>query len=322
LSRLELGSLLQRRIDDPAVIAAGFVKPYAAFPNNQTLAQALRPYPQYFDVSERNAGVGRTWYDSLQAKVERRFSDLQLMGAYTWSKSLGVAHYRQIFSQNFATSNHNIAAQDNYNYADDKSFLPFDLPHVFNILTSYTLPFGKGKKFVNSGGTWINLLVGDWTISGIQQYRSGGLILVQAPANTIGTGVLFTQFKKANLGTGPILTGIDRTTLDPNNPSTRWFNAPAFTIPGQFEIGHAAHYFDDFRNPPVFDERLSLQKRLKLPVKADRSFDLVYRIDAFNIFNRTNFGGIVGTIGNANFGRPTGPQLGARIITMGARLDF
>jgi hypothetical protein len=322
LSRLELGSLLQRRIDDPAVIAAGYVKPYAAFPSNQTLAQALRPYPQYFDVSERNAGVGRTWYDSLQAKVERRFSDLQLMAAYTWSKSLGVAHYRQIFSQNFATSGHNIAAQDNYNYNDDKSFLPFDLPHVFNVLTSYTLPFGKGKRFMNSSSTWTNLLVGDWTISGIQQYRSGGLILVQAPANTIGTGVLFTQFKKANIGTGPILTGIDRTTLDPNNPSTRWFNAPAFSTPGQFEIGHAAHYFDDFRNPPVFDERLSLQKRLKLPVKSDRNFDLVYRIDAFNIFNRTNFGGIVGTIGNANFGRPTGPQLGPRIITMGARLDF
>ena len=32
--------------------------------------------------------------------------------------------------------------------------------------------------------------------------------------------------------------------------------------------------------------------------------------------------GIVGTIGNPNFGRPQGPQVGARIITMGLRLDF
>jgi hypothetical protein len=29
-----------------------------------------------------------------------------------------------------------------------------------------------------------------------------------------------------------------------------------------------------------------------------------------------------GTVGNANFGRATGPQYGARIITMGVRLYF
>jgi hypothetical protein len=322
VSRLALGSLLQKRIDDPAVAAAGFTKPFASFPNNQTLAQALRPYPQYFDISERNAGIGRTWYDSLQAKVERRFGGWQMMGAYTWSKSLGVAHYRQIFSQNFATSGHNIAAQDNYHYDDDKSFLPFDLPHVFNFLSSYSLPFGKGKKFLSSSNAVTNMLVSDWTISSLQQYRSGGLILVQAPANTLGTGVLFTQFKKANVGTGNIQTGIDRTTLDPNNPSTRWFNAAAFTSPGQFELGNAAHYYNDFRNPPVFTENLSIQKRLRLPIKGDRSADLVIRADAFNLFNRTNFGGIVGAVGNANFGRPTGPQVGSRIITLGGRLDF
>src|SRR6185436_11774320 len=89
VSRLALGSLLQQRIDSPAVIAAGFTKPYASFANSNTLAQALRPYPQFLDVSERNSGAGRIWYDSLQVKVERRFGDWQMMTAYTWSKSLG-----------------------------------------------------------------------------------------------------------------------------------------------------------------------------------------------------------------------------------------
>ncbi len=322
VSRLALGSLLQQRIDSPAVAAAGFTKPFASFPGSQTLAQALRPYPQYFDVSERNAGIGRTWYDSLQIKGERRFGDWQMLVAYTWSKSLAVGHYRQIFSQNFPTSGFSVAAQDNYNYAEMKSFLPFDLPQVLNILTTYSLPVGRGKKFLNTDKFLVNLLAGNWTISGLQQYRSGGLLLVQAPANTLGTGVLFTQFKKANVGTGPIQTGIDRTTLDPNNPATRYLNAAAFTSPGQFELGNASQYFTDFRNPPVFTENLSISKRLRFPVHADRTIDLVYRADAFNLFNRTNFGGIVSAIGNVNFGRPTGPQVGARIITMGLRLDF
>jgi hypothetical protein len=322
VSRLALGSLLQKRIDDPEVIAQGFTKPYPTFPSSQSLAQALRPYPQYLDISERNSGIGRSWYDSLQAKVERRFGEWQFLAAYTYSKTLSLAHYRQIFSQNFATSGHNVAAQDNYNYNDDKSFMPFDLPHVFNILNTYTLPFGRGKALLKTDNFLVNLLVRDWTISSIQQYRSGGLILVQAPSNTLGTGVLFSQFKKANVGSGPIQTGIDRTSLDPNNPSTLWFNAAAFTTPGQYQLGNAAHYYSDFRNPPVFDERLALMKRMKFPVGGDRTVDVVYRADAFNLFNRTNFGGINGTIGNVNFGRPSGPQVGSRLITMGVRVEF
>lgn len=321
-SRLALGSLLQRRIDDPAVVAAGFSKPYPNFPNNQTLAQALRPYPQYLDVSERNAGIGRTWYDSLQTKVERRFGEWQMMIAYTWSKTLSLGHYRQIFSQNFATSGHSVAAQDNYNYQDDKSFMPFDLPHVFNILNSYTLPFGRGKKFFNTDNVLANLLIRDWTISSIHQYRSGGLILVQAPANTLGTGVLFTNFKKANVGTGPIRTDVDRTSLDPNNPGSVWLNPSAFTIPGQYELGNAAHYYNDFRNPPVLVDNIAVQKRMRFPVGGDRTVDLLYRADAFNVFNRTNFGNINGVIGNPNFGRPAGPQQNPRLITMGVRLEF
>ena len=49
---------------------------------------------------------------------------------------------------------------------------------------------------------------------------------------------------------------------------------------------------------------------------------LSYRADAFNIFNRTSFGGVNGTIGHANFGRPTAMQNGPRVITMGLRMVF
>ena len=49
---------------------------------------------------------------------------------------------------------------------------------------------------------------------------------------------------------------------------------------------------------------------------------MTYRADVFNPFNRTDFGGINGTVGNVNFGRPTGAQLGPRNITMGLRAEF
>ncbi len=318
VSRLSLGSLLQKRITDPEVVAAGFRKPFPNFPDNYTLAQALRPYPQYFGVISRNAGVGRNWYDSLQVKVERRFGDWQMMAAYTWSKSLALAHYRQVFTQS------QVWAQDNYNIRDMKSYLHFDQPHVLNILNSYDLPIGRGKRFLNVQSRWLDLIVGHWTIAAAQRYYSGNLIKVEAP-NTLGSGVLFTRFKKANVTGNPIRTGVSRTSLDPDNPSVRWFNSgdrSPFALPGQFQLGNAAIFYGDFRNPPILSENVSIQKRFKFTYAGDRSVDLVYRADAFNLFNRTCFGGVVGTVGNANFGRPTAPQLSPRIITMGLRLDF
>jgi len=316
VSRLELGSLLQQRIDSPAVRAAGFTKPYPTFPDNFTLAQALRPYPQYFGVLDRNSGLGRTWYDSLQTKIERRFGSWQMMAAYTWSKSLGANHYRQIFSQHF-----NVGAQDAYNPDDMKAMLPFDQPHVFNFLNSYDLPFGKGKKLLNTDNFLANLLIANWNIGAIVQYRSSVPLQVSAP-NTIGTGVLFSRLKKANRGPAPIRTGVDRTTLDPNDPNVRWFNPNAYVLPGQFELGTAAIYDSAFRNPRVLEENISIVKRLKFPISQDRSADMILRADGFNVFNRTNFGGVVSAVGNPNFGRPTGPMSGARLITLGLRVEF
>jgi hypothetical protein len=328
---LSLGQLLRRRIDDPAVVAAGFTKPYAAFPNNQTLAQALRPFPQYFNVFDRNSGDGQSWYDSLQIKGERRFGPWQMMASYVWSKSLGQLHFRQIFSQ-LQTQ-----AQNNYDLSDAKSLLAFDQPHMVNILNSFDLPFGRGKKFFGSSNRAVDAIIGGWTLGVINRYASGGPLDIAAP-NTLNVGTLFTQFKKANLNSSvPIRTGIDRTTLDPINPSVRWFgcrpepianrpgafqcaaNSTPFSIPGEFEFGNASQFMSAFRQPPVFTENISIVKRFNLTGEGRVRF--IYRADIFNLFNRTNFG-VNGTIGNADFGKATGPQQGARIITMGGRLEF
>ena len=72
----------------------------------------------------------------------------------------------------------------------------------------------------------------------------------------------------------------------------------------------------------MFTENLSIVKRTTLWANDRNPVVLVYRADGFNIFNRTNFGGVNGTVGNANFGRPTAPQVGARAITMGLRVEF
>ena len=89
------------------------------------------------------AGWGRSWYDALQAKVERRFGLYQIKANYTWSKSLGMGHYRQVFGQ---VGSPGATPQDYYNLGDSKSFTNFDIPHVFNVLSAVDLPFGKGQE--------------------------------------------------------------------------------------------------------------------------------------------------------------------------------
>jgi len=318
-SRLALGDLLGRRIDDPAVVAAGFTKPYAAFPNNQTLAQALRPYPQFFGIISRNSSHGKTWYDAFQAKLERRFGDWQLLSSYTYSKSLAANHYRQIFSQHF-----NVGAQDAYNLEDMKAYSPFDQPHILNVLSSYDLPVGKGKKFLNTDNKLANFFIGGWNFSAALQYRSGVLFQASTPGNPLGNGVLFSRLTKANRTGSAIRTGVDYSTLDPGDTSVRFFNsganAPYASAP-RYTLGTAALYESAFRQPMVREENIAIAKRFRWAINDNHAIDFTYRADMFNLFNRTNFG-VNGTIGNAGFGAATGPQSGPRIITMGLRLDF
>ncbi|MGH9631370.1 MAG: hypothetical protein ACRD7E_23960, partial [Bryobacteraceae bacterium] len=311
-SFLSLGALLRRPITDPAVAAAGFSKPFASFPDNLTLAQALRPYPQFLNVTSRNSGDGRTWYDSLQTKVERRFGAWQLMGSYVWSKSLAKLHYRQIFTQTQSYP------QDVYNLEPEKSLSWFDLPHVVNILNSFDLPFGRGRKWLNDNRA-VDLLLGGWTIAAAQKYYTGGLTNTVV-SNSL-SNALFNGLKRANRTGEPIRTSAGRGDLDPGDSGIRYFNAGAFAIPGEFEFGNAAPFYGEFRQPPVFQENLSIVKRFNIWYIGEQAVRLTYRADMFNLFNRTNFG-INQTVGNAAFGAATGPQQGARIITMGLRAEF
>ena len=134
--------------------------------------------------------------------------------------------------------------------------------------------------------------------------------------------MLFTDARMCNANGGPVLTGQSRTSLNPNTSSSLYFNAAAFSVPGQLSFGTSSQYNSKFRQPPVLMDNIALIKQLYVWPSGDGSrMRLQFRADAFNPFNRTNFG-VNGSVGNPNFGRATGPQYGPRIITIGLRLYF
>ena len=313
-SALSLGSTLTTRLS-----STSYTAPFSSFATGWggggTVAQSLRPFPQYGTMVHVNSGDGQTWYDSLQNKIERRFGNVNVMGSWVWSKSLGMLTLRQIFSQGS-----NVQTQDAYNLKDAKSYLNMDIPHFVNILVSYQLPFGKGKRYFSSTGRAMNLVIGGWNVSSTQQYRSGTLIQVVSATNQLAS-TTFAPLQKA-VGTGnAIRSGVSSRDLDPDNPNVRWFNygssAPYTNTPA-YTLGTASIYNTNFRNPWFRQENLSISKTFAIW----ESVRFTYRADAFNIFNRTSFGGTNGTIGNANFGRVQSAQNGPRVITMGLRLEF
>ena len=144
---LALGEdLLLKPIDDPAVVAAGFSRPYPGF--SGSLAQALRPFPQYTNVGTYGvpgfsldmAPVGHSTYNALQIKMEKRYSrGLFLLGSYTWAKNLTNASSG--WGGFFSTG-----ARDRYNWGLEKALSPFDASNRAVMAFNYELPFGPGKN--------------------------------------------------------------------------------------------------------------------------------------------------------------------------------
>ena len=67
--------LLASPLNSALASSRGFSKPpYAGFPSTLTVAQSLRPFPQFSSITALWAPDGNTWYDSFQAKVTKRFS--------------------------------------------------------------------------------------------------------------------------------------------------------------------------------------------------------------------------------------------------------
>ena len=61
---LSLGPLLTQSISSPGAVAAGIPAPYAGFKG--TVAQALRPYPQYQTLTSYLAKPGKSTYNALK----------------------------------------------------------------------------------------------------------------------------------------------------------------------------------------------------------------------------------------------------------------
>ncbi len=296
---LSLGSLLTQNITAPAAVAAGIAAPYPGFQG--TVAQALRPYPQYLNIANNSNPNGNSTYNALQTKLERRFArGLSVLAAYTWSKTL---------SDGDVAAGGGPSGQTYYNRRLEKSLSTNDVPHVVALSYTYELPFGPGKHFLNGGSKAVSRIVGGWEVTGIHQYQSGRPIVLSAN-NTlpIFNGVLRPD----------VNVGVPKA-LSPSDPlAGLWINPAAFSAPTGLRLGTAAREYGDLRAPGYLNESFGLIKRTRLM----ENVNLTFRAEFFNAFNRTVFGAPVGNVSAGNFGRVTSQANTPRQGQLALRVDF
>jgi hypothetical protein len=255
----------------------GIVLPYPQFSDpaiqqQRTVAQALRPYPQYLNIvtgAQNGDKSGHSSYHAMVIKAERRFSGgLMFQWSYTLSKLLTD-------SDTYFTGT---GAQDQYNRRAEKSIGQFDQTHALKLNTLYEVPFGRGRRWFNSG--FASHVLGGWRVGVIQAYVSGRPIALMRN----------NPLPIFNAQTRPTITGYDNWRApiagDKFDPAVdRFLDRSVF--PTQLNaFGNATRFNPKVREFPGLTENISLAKSFSFTERIRMDF----RWEVFNIFNRTQFG--------------------------------
>jgi hypothetical protein len=319
-SVLSYGSLLGKGITDPNVQALsvvqampidsnGFHTPYNGFGGN--LSQALRPYPQYQDIAWRNLNMGTSVYHSLQAKLDKRFTNgLQFRVAYVWSKLMVVG-------PSDSGNGNDVVGGGVQNpictRSCERSVSADDVPHTFILAYTYQLPFGRGKKFGSNSSGIVNGLIGGWGISGIQRYQNGRPMGITMNGGDL-TSYLYTWVKRPNKLSEGVWGG------GKFDPATNlYIDKTAYADPGNLVFGSAPRLDSRLRTFGIYNEDINLYKDTF--VKAEQ-WKIRFEAQFGNIFNRTFFCNPDTNWSSGSFGKITSQCNIPRRIQFGLRFEF
>jgi hypothetical protein len=254
-------------------------------------ANALRPYKGFGTITKYET-TGQSTYNALQVQVERRSArNVGFSAAYTFSRTKDDGSGRNdILLKAFDDGSY-------YGISD------LDRPHVFVTQVRYPLPD------LDQRPAPLRWIFGHWDASGVFQAQSGAPFSVRTANDIAGIGPGGgNQFYNV---VGDPMNG--RTEFD----GTRaiWFDRNAFQAPapGTFATTQARN---TLRQPGFWDFNLSLRK--SVPVGTHR---FEFRMDAFNVLNRTNLGGASTNPNVGDFGTITS-LVGNRVVQLGLQYVF
>jgi hypothetical protein len=233
-----------------------------------------------FGNDDYEGSVGNSNFNSFQATLQRRTKNLDLMIAYTYSKSIDNAS--------------SLADPGNpFDLGQMRALSAFDLKHNLVVTYEYTLPV---DRLLRRSNRWTQ----GWEISGITHASTGfPVTLSSADDNSLqGTnpnGVNSRFMDLPDVVPGPLDLGHYS-----QNGQDYYFNISLFKPNALGTPGDASRRY--FYGPGSFNTDLALLKSVAL----SETKALQLRLETFNIFNHSQFFGpqaVNGNISSPLFGQ-------------------
>ena len=232
-----------------------------------------------FSTIELKKSDGNSWYNALIFELRKRLSHgIDLQSSYTFSRTIDTTQASTFFSD--ATNATVSAFPEPPGLAYNKGLADFHAKHNWVVNASWELPFTRGLR-----GTARTLFHG-WNLIGISQLRSGNPLTVFLAGNR--------SRSLWNPSSGPGL-GQDRPSLAPGRTyesailgqPDRYFDPTAFVLQPTGTLGTTGR--NAFIGPNLRTFDLAMVKNSPFRWLGENG-TIQVRFEAFNLFNRANFG--------------------------------
>jgi hypothetical protein len=275
---MSLGTQLQQQVPNPFYGKIPYTTGSLAQPTVQYM-QLLRPYPQYTGIQSYRKPTAQSLYHGMTIRVDKRFANgLSLLLAYTAAKMIDNASSAVSFIGSIAGTH-----LDFYNWKNERSVSSFDISQRCVISYIYELPFGGGKKFLNSLPRALDLAVKGWQANGITTFQTGLPIYITGITNNTNIG---TSSQRANNNGKSAY--IDHSGQTTDQRMAKWFDPTVFSQPPAFTFGNVSRLLPDVRNPGTNSTDLALFKNTYFG--KDGRYNAQLRAEAFSAFNHFNLG--------------------------------
>jgi hypothetical protein len=176
----------------------------------------------------------------------------------------------------------------------------------------YELPFGRGRRFMNTGGI-VNQVLGQWQVSAVNQAQSGFPYQITYNPPTanqvsgIGASYRGSNLYRPNRVPGAALNNLNKSASTGTslqyvnintvaNPTGGAIAIPASTVNGVVASPFGNLSRDPGRGPIYNNLNLAFNKRFDTPLEL---LKVEFRGELYNAFNHTNFTTPGGTIANS-----------------------
>jgi outer membrane receptor protein involved in Fe transport len=258
-------------------------------------------------------------YNALQATFRQRLSHgLQATANYTYSKAMTNA--TGFFGSNLNITNNTSFPEDPRNRSPEYGPAPTDSTHSVNFQMVYSLPFGRDQRFGSKMNRAFDEVAGGWrmSMSGFA-YTGFPVTLISSTNNS---GVNSPQQRAIHY----------RHLVVRNRSLTNWFgtdpSATACTTPG-VDNGVCAYGIPapgTISPGHPFSERVPGYQQYDAAAFKEfatvREQSLMFRVEAFNVFNIASYNNPVATVGVNTFGLITSTRSEPRTVQLSARYKF